>query len=84
VYWTALSSPRQGINSPIGLMPFIGILPALGTLLAIVALSLSGPVSTGTLLLVLGSALGIVALFVLVLLFSMGRLLRRERLLSQA
>jgi len=84
VYWTALSSPRQGINSPVGLIPFIGIIPSLATLFVIVAMSLSGPVSTDTLLLVLGSATGLVALFVLILLVSMGRLLRRERLLSPA
>jgi hypothetical protein len=84
VYWTALSSPRQGINSPIGLIPFIGILPALVTLFVIVALTLSGPLSTGSLLLVLASAMGIVATLVIVLLVSMGRLLRRERLLSTA
>jgi len=84
VYWTTLSSPRQGINSPIGLIPFIGILPALATLFAVVVLERSGPIPTGTLLLVLGSAIGLVALLVIVLLVSMGRLLRRERFLSQA
>jgi len=84
VYWTALSSPRQGINSPVGLIPFIGILPSLATLFVIVVMSISGPISTATLLLVLGSATGLVALFVIVLLVSMGRLLRRERLLSPA
>jgi len=84
VYWTTLSSPRQGINSPIGLIPFIGILPALVTLFVIVSIRLSGPLSTGTLLIVLGSAMGIVALLVIVLLVGMGRLLRRERFLSPA
>lgn len=84
IYWTALSSPRQGINSPVGLIPFIGILPALAALFAIVAIALSGPVSTTALLLILGSAMGLVAVFVIVLLGSMGRLLRRERLLSAA
>ena len=84
VYWTALSSPRQGINSPVGLIPFIGILPALVTLFVIVSLAVSGPLSTDTLLLVLGSAMGIVTALVLVLLASMGRLLRRERFLSPA
>jgi hypothetical protein len=68
----------------VGLVPFIGILPALATLFAIVALSISGPLSTDTLLFVLGSATGLIALFVIVLLVSMGRLLRRERLLSPA
>jgi len=84
VYWTTLSSPRQGINSPIGLIPFIGILPSLVTLFVIVALAASGPISNDTLLLVLGSAIGLVALVVVVLLASMGRLLRRERFLSPA
>jgi len=84
VYWTTLSSPRQGINSPIGLIPFIGILPALVTLFVIVTMSRSGPLSTDTLLLVLGSAMGLVAILVIVLLVSMGRLLRRERFLSPA
>jgi hypothetical protein len=84
VYWTALSSPRQGINSPVGLIPFIGILPALATLFVIVAIALSGPLSTTTLLLTLGSAMGLVAIFVIVLLASMGHLLRRERFLSPA
>jgi len=84
VYWTALSSPRMGINSPVGLIPFVGILPALATIFVITALALSGPLSTTTLLLTLGSALGVVAIFVIVLLVSMGRLLRRERLLSPA
>ncbi len=84
VYWTALSSPRMGINSPVGLIPFIGILPALVTLFVIVVAALSGPVSTTTLLLILGSAVGLVAVLVMVLLVSVGRLLRRERFLSPA
>ena len=84
VYWTTLSSPRQGINSPIGLIPFIGILPALATIFAITAITLTGPLSTTTLLLTLGTAIGLVAIVVIVLLASMGRLLRRERLLSPA
>ena len=84
IYWTALSSLRQGINSPVGLIPFIGILPALVTLFVITAIGLSGPVSTTNLLLTLGSAIGLVAVFVIVLLVSMGRLLRRERFLSPA
>lgn len=84
VYWTALSSPRLGVNSPVGLIPFVGILPALVTLFAIVAAGLSGPISTTTLLLILGSGMGLAAIFVIILLVSMGRLLRRERLLSPA
>jgi len=84
VYWTALASPRQGMNSPVGLIPFVGILPALITLFVIIGIERSGPLSATSLLVVLGSAIGAVATFVIVLLGSMGRLLRRERLLSAA
>ena len=84
IYWTTLSSPRQGINSPIGLIPFIGILPALATLFVISAVESAGPVSTDRLVLVLGSAMGVVAIVVSVLLVNMDRLLRRERFLSPA
>jgi len=84
IYWTTLSSPRQGINSPIGLIPFIGILPALVTVFVITGLAASGPLSDDTVFLVLGSAMGSVAAVVLALLASMGRLLRRERFLSPA
>lgn len=84
VYWTALSSPRQGINSPIGIIPFVGILPALVTLIALVVIERSGPLSDTSLLLILGSAMVLVAVFVIALVLNMGRLLRRERLLSPA
>ena len=84
VYWTALSSPRQGLNSPIGLVPFVGILPALATLGTLVGLGLSGKSSTEVFLIVLGTAFGLIAIVVLVLLGMIGRLLRRERLLSPA
>jgi len=84
VYWTALSSLRQGMNSPVGLVPFIGILPALVTLFVIVGVERAGPLSATSLVLILGSAMGLVAIFVIVLLASIGTLLRRERLLSPA
>jgi len=84
VYWTALSSLRVGMSSPIGLTPFVGILPALVTLFVIIGAERSGPLSTTTLLLILGTGMGLIALFVIVLLVSMGRFLRRERLLSAA
>jgi hypothetical protein len=84
VYWTTLSSPRMGINSPVGLIPFIGILPALVTLFVIVVASISGPLSINSLFLILGSAMGLVTALVLVLLVGMGRFLRRERFLSPA
>jgi hypothetical protein len=85
MYWTALSSPRQGMNSPIGVAPFIGILPSIATLGATVALGAAGLDITGpSFLIVTSIAVGLVAALVLVLLGRIGRLLRRERLLSPA
>ncbi len=84
MFWTALSSPRQGMSSPVGLAPFFGMLPPLATLGAIVLLVLHGGAGRGTLYLVIGAADGTVALVVALLLASTGRLLRRERLLSPA
>ena len=85
MYWSALSSPRQGLNSPVGLAPFIGILPSLATLGTIVALGAAGIVSTSSSFIIVTSAsLVLVATVVMVLLSMIGRFLRRERLLSQA
>jgi hypothetical protein len=85
MYWSALSSPRQGLNSPIGVAPFIGILPSVATLGAVVALGIFGNDSTGSSFIIATSiSLGLVATFVVVLLGRIGRFLRRERLLSQA
>lgn len=84
MFWTSLSSPRLGMNSPVGLVPFIGILPSLGTLGVIVALEARGAASAATLLIVAVAAIGLIAVTVATLLSLSGRLLRRERLLSQA
>jgi hypothetical protein len=85
MYWSALSSPRQGLNSPIGLAPFIGILPAVATLGAVIALSIFGNDSTGSSFIIATSiSVRLVAAFVMMLLGRIGRFLRRERLLSQA
>ena len=84
MYWSALSSPRQGLNSPIGLAPFIGILPSVATLGAVVALGIFGNDSTGSSFIVATSiSLVLVTALVTLLLGRIGRLLRRERLLSQ-
>lgn len=82
MFWTSLSSPRTGMNSPIGLAPLIGILPPAATLMAIVGLSATGNFSAQDFVLVAGVAVGLIALVVLLLLSLIGRLLRRERLLS--
>jgi hypothetical protein len=85
MYWSALSSPRQGLNSPIGVAPFIGILPSVATLGAVVALGVLGKGSTASSFVIVTSiSLVLVSTFVAVLLGMIGRFLRRERLLSQA
>ena len=83
MFWTSLSSPRMGSNSPLGLVPLIGILPATGTLGVILALESEGVHSATTLLIVAVGAIGLIAVTVVVLFSLTGRLLRRERLLSQ-
>ncbi len=77
VFWTSLSSPRSGLNSPIGFIPFFGILPQVVTLI------LAG-VFNGYLYDVLVAGLVIVVLIVATLLGLTNRLMRRERLLSPA
>ena len=84
MFWTALSSPRAGINSPIGLAPFVGLLPSLVTLMAVIALSATGRASGGNFFVVAGTAVALVVAVVLLLLSMIGRLLRLERLLSPA
>jgi hypothetical protein len=81
MFWTSLSSPRMGLNSPIGLMPLIGIVPSILTLAVVVAAGIS---SSTSIYLVLGVSVSLVVLLVVVLLSLVGRLLRRERLLSPA
>ncbi|HET7404615.1 MAG TPA: hypothetical protein VFJ63_00690 [Candidatus Bathyarchaeia archaeon] len=85
MYWTALSSPRQGLNSPLGVIPFIGILPSIATLGGVIALGIFGNDSAGSSFVKATSiSLTLVTVFVVVLLGRIGRLLRRERLLSPA
>ena len=84
MYWSALSSPREGMNSPIGLAPFLGILPPVATLVLIGTFGATVGITTNGFLLVAGGALTLVALTVLYLLANIGHLLRRERLLSNA
>ncbi len=77
VFWTALSSPRAGLNSPIGFIPFFGILPQVVTLI------LAG-VFSGYLYDVLLAGLAVVVVLVVTLLGLTNRLMRRERFLSPA
>ncbi len=75
VVWTSLSSPRAGLNSPVGFIPFFGILPQIVTLI------IAG-VFSGYLYEVLFASLVVVVGIVVTLLGLTNRLLRRERLLS--
>lgn len=79
MYWTSLSSPRSGLSSPIGLMPFIGLAPSLITLAALVVVALAGNLDV---YLVIGIALAVVVAIVLALLGLIDRSLSRERLLA--
>jgi hypothetical protein len=78
MYWTSLSSPRQGMNSPLGLLPLVAIAPGGITL---VAAEIAGP-TLGPYVAV--AAVVLVVLLALVLLSLESRLMPRERLLSPA
>ncbi len=78
MFWTSLSSPRQGMNSPLGLLPLLGVAPGgLGFILAEAA----GPADQAY---VEVGAVSIVIVLALVLLSLESRLMPRERLLSPA
>ncbi len=77
VFWTSLSSPRAGLNSPVGFAPGFGILPQIVTLI------LSG-VFSAYLYDVLFGNVAVVVVIVLALLSLTNRLMPRERLLSPA
>jgi hypothetical protein len=80
MFWASLSSPRQGMNSPIGLMPLIGIAPSVLTLVAVDAAEITyGP---GALFWVTSVAVLLVGGVALVLLMEVPRLLSVERFLS--
>jgi hypothetical protein len=78
MYWTSLSSPRQGMNSPLGLLPLLGVAPGALTLIAVeVAGATLGPyVAIG--------AVTLVVVLALILFALESRLMPRERLLSPA
>ncbi|MCI4368863.1 MAG: hypothetical protein L3K09_04795 [Thermoplasmata archaeon] len=84
MYWSALSSPREGIGSTIGLAPLFGVLPPVATLVLIGVFGATAGITTDEFLLVTGSALALIGVVVLYLLANLGHLLRRERLLSNS
>jgi hypothetical protein len=80
MYWASLSSPRQALNSPIGLMPIVGLAPPLLTLVLVgVVAATYGP---SAILLVTSAAVLLVTAAALLLLSQVPRRLSVERFLS--
>ncbi len=75
VYWTSLSSPRSGMNSPLGVLPLIGVSPTAAVL--VLALVLPGH----AIQIVLAAELAMLVI-VLFLLTRTDRFMPPERLLS--
>lgn len=84
MYWSSLSSPREGMSSPIGLAPVVGLLPSVVTLAAVGASAAAGVHGTTSFLAIVFGSIAVFAGIVAVLVGLVGRLLRRERLLSPA
>lgn len=81
MYWTSLSSPRAGMNSPVGLMPIVGIAPSV-LMIAVIAVAALNGVTGTAILLVLVAAPCVIGTVVLLLLNLIRRLMPLERLLS--
>lgn len=80
MFWTTISTPRAGMNSPLGLVPLIGIAPPGTVLLVVTALLTTGrPWYDGTI-----PAVVLMFAAVLLLLARVETLLPREQLLSPA
>jgi len=77
VFWTSLSSPRSGLNSPLGILPMVGVLPTAAGL--IIALALPAHATQ----ILLATEL-VLFLIVVSLLTRTDRLMPTERLLSSA
>jgi hypothetical protein len=77
VFWTSLSSPRTGMNSPLGILPIIGVVPTA----MVLVLALTFPAHAVTIL--LGAELAI-AVLVLSLFTRTDRLMPPDRMLSSA
>lgn len=74
--WSTISSPRTGMNSPVGLAPMIGIAPTLLVLISAETAPASDFYDITT-----GAAIAILAVVVALLALS-AKLMRRERFLS--
>ncbi len=76
IIWSALSTPRTGVNSPVGLAPVLGIAPPILVLVVAEAVDKAAYYDV-----TVGASLGFLALVVLLLVAS-SRLMDRERYLS--
>ncbi|MFI5414119.1 MAG: hypothetical protein ACHQ16_00375 [Candidatus Lutacidiplasmatales archaeon] len=74
--WSSVSTPRSGMNSPVGIAPMVGIAPIL-----LVLLAAEGAPSADYYYITVGAALAILAAVVVLLAMS-ARLMSRERFLS--
>jgi hypothetical protein len=81
MFWTSLSSPREGMNSPLGMLPIVGFAPSLLTLLLTAVVAFRDP---NQVLEVTSAAILVLVLLVVLLLRFAARLMRPERLLSPA
>ena len=77
VFWTALSSPRAGMNSPLGVLPMLGVVPTAAAL--VVALIFAAHATE-----ILLAAELVIFVVVMSLLARTDRLMPTERLLSPA
>jgi len=77
MFWTSLSTPRSGMNSPLGLLPLLGIAPPGLVLILTEALP-------GYYFVLTSGAAVVIAVAAIALIRNLDRLLPRERLLSPA
>lgn len=80
MYWTSLSSPRRGLSSPVGVMPFVGMIPSVLTLVGVVVVTLL--YGEGLILVVTSGGVILLAAIVLYLFRSVDRRMPLEHLLS--
>lgn len=76
IIWSALSTPRMGVNTPVGLAPTLGVAPPILVLIVAEAVDKAAYYDV-----TVGASLGFLAL-VVVLVIASSRLMDRERYLS--
>jgi uncharacterized membrane protein YhfC len=74
--WSALTKRRTGVNSPVGLAPFLGVVPML------IVLLLTGFIGSGAFILLVSSVSGAVLLLLIFMVGVANQKMSRERFLS--